>query len=157
MKALDKIQKVFSVHSLDNEIVFSNGTDTINLSYQELKSLLKELKQFIPKTKAIKKEAVNDIAIKLSEYLLTCIRNNNPKFNITDTTIKRWSNDIDKMIRIDKREPIEVAQVITFSQSNSFWKKNILSGTKLRKHFDRLWIEIKDKTDNTFNYKPPTL
>ena len=46
------------------------------------------------------------------------------------------------MIRIDKRDPKEIGRVIEWSQTNSFWQNNILSTAKLRKHFDKLALQM---------------
>ena len=45
---------------------------------------------------------------------------------------------IDKMIRIDKRDPLEIYQVIQWCQKDAFWNSNILSTMKLRQQYDKL-------------------
>ena len=60
-----------------------------------------------------------------------------------ERTVKSWAKDIDLMIRLDKRSPENIEQVIIFAQQDSFWFKNILSGSKLRKQFDRLGMNMK--------------
>ena len=50
----------------------------------------------------------------------------------------RWVLEMDRMLRIDKRDPAEVADVVDWVTDHDFWSANILSPTKLRKHYDRL-------------------
>ena len=59
--------------------------------------------------------------------------------------IKRWANDIEKMIRLDKRTPENIKSAILWALNDSFWQKNIWSGANLRKHYDKLEAEAKAK------------
>lgn len=52
--------------------------------------------------------------------------------------ILNWCEDIDKLIRIDKREPDLVLDVITWCQQDSFWAQNVKSAETLRKQFPKL-------------------
>lgn len=71
----------------------------------------------------------------LAEHLRDWIvSNGNRKPNITKT----WLQAIDRLIRIDGYTPAQIRQVIDWSQSDEFWQGNILSASKLRKHFDQL-------------------
>lgn len=72
----------------------------------------------------------------LSLRLLNRIRSGLPNFR--DPSIQAWASDIDKMMRLDKREPEEIAAVIDWCQNDSFWKSNILSTSKLRQKYDQL-------------------
>jgi hypothetical protein len=51
---------------------------------------------------------------------------------------------MDKILRIDKRDEKDIEEVIYFATSDSFWKANILSASKLRKQFDQLYIKMKN-------------
>lgn len=84
----------------------------------------------------------------LSEELARLILVNNPKNRELqegklDATVLRWAKDIDKMIRLDHREPREVAEVVRWCQKDSFWSQNILSGLKLREQYDKLILKMK--------------
>ena len=46
------------------------------------------------------------------------------------------------MMERDKRTPELIESVMRFSQSNDFWKGNILSPDKLRKNFDQLTVKM---------------
>lgn len=80
-------------------------------------------------------------AMTLSDGLLKCILYNNEKFRHTKETAKKWAQEIDRMLRIDKRTFDEVKAIIRFSQKDDFWKTNILSAKKLREKFDTLWMQ----------------
>jgi hypothetical protein len=86
-------------------------------------------------------------SLRLANGLLKCIIYNNQNFKRDEKTAERWARDIDLMIRLDKRTPKEIEAVIRYSQSDQFWKSNILSGATLRKQFDRLWIKAKSDHD----------
>ena len=75
----------------------------------------------------------------LSLHLFNGIRSNDSKAKEPD--LQKWASEIDKLIRIDKRTPEEIAKVIEFSQSDSFWKSNILSTATLRKQFPKLFLK----------------
>ena len=85
-------------------------------------------------------------------YLLKKIRANNPKAK--EPNMQEWARDIDRILRIDKRTPAELAKVIDWCQADPFWLKNILSPAKLRKHFDRLQLALNDAPAHE---KPVTL
>ncbi len=50
---------------------------------------------------------------------------------------KQWA-DMDKLLRIDKRDPQEVSAVIEWCQRDAFWNVNIRSTFKLRQKYDQL-------------------
>lgn len=91
-------------------------------------------------------------ADKLAYYLYDLIvKKLNPtsfKSKVRITTCKKWSEDIVKLLRIDGAEVLAVKAVIDFAISDNFWRTNIWSGYKLRKHFDRLYMQIKEKKSN---------
>lgn len=83
----------------------------------------------------------------LAKTLLEQITLNLPDFKpsrngVRDQTLQRWSADIDKMIRIDKRSVCAIWNMIIWCQADDFWFPNIQSGTKLRKQYDRLAAQI---------------
>ena len=76
----------------------------------------------------------------LSKYLFDLIEKRNPNFKKPD--LQSWAYEIDKMIRIDKRDPQNIGAVINWCQQNEFWQNNVLSTTKLRKQFDQLFLKM---------------
>lgn len=77
----------------------------------------------------------------LATLLLTEHRKIDEKFLVgkEESSIQRWADDIEKLIRIDNRTPEEIRSVILWTQSpGCFWASNILSGAKLREKFPTL-------------------
>jgi hypothetical protein len=60
-----------------------------------------------------------------------------------EETIKRWAQDIEKLIRIDKKSPENIGKVIMWVKTpGNFWFHNIESGMKLRKQYERLYGQM---------------
>jgi hypothetical protein len=72
----------------------------------------------------------------LAALLLEKILLRLPKFKKPD--IQKWAGEVDRMIRLDDRTPEEITKVIQWCQAETFWRKNILSTSKLREKFDQL-------------------
>jgi len=94
-------------------------------------------------------EVGDNICIELSILLREKILKNNPSARVPDNNaIKKWAVHVDRMIRIDERDPADIEEHIIFSQWHHFWKKNILSTKKLRDQYDRLTLEMQSN-DNS--------
>ena len=76
----------------------------------------------------------------LSELLFDEILKNNP--NQKKPNLQTWAKDIDRMIRLDNRNPDDIRKIIVWAQGDTFWKSNILSAVKLRQHFDKLYLKM---------------
>lgn len=88
----------------------------------------------------------------LATLLLTEHRKMDEKFLVgkEHITTQRWAADIDKLIRLDKRTPDEIRNVILWCQSpGCFWAPNILSGSKLRDKFATILGQSKMKSAAT--------
>jgi len=92
----------------------------------------------------------DSIEYKISLYLFKKIREHNPQ--AIKPNIQSWAKDVDLMIRRDKRKPEMIEKIIDWCQKDDFWHKNILSIAKLRKQFDRLILDVKDKKGNVVNW-----
>lgn len=86
------------------------------------------------------KSAASADASALSSLLLNSIKDLNPEFKEPD--LNSWSSEIDKMIRIDKREAENIRKMISWISKDLFWQKNILSAAKLRKQYDQIWMKM---------------
>jgi hypothetical protein len=78
---------------------------------------------------------------KLAMFMRQCILSNLPKAKVPKPTpegLRRWTYDIDLMMRIDCRSPDEIRELIDWSHRDPFWKANILSPGKLREKWDTL-------------------
>ena len=89
----------------------------------------------------------NSTEFQLSLHLYNLVNKN---FNIKKPNLQTWATHIDKIIRIDGRSAEEVKRVIDWSQQDDFWKQNIRSTTKLRKHYAQLCMKM--NTDKNFQY-----
>ncbi|MDU0963588.1 MAG: hypothetical protein E7A67_01075 [Peptostreptococcus anaerobius] len=97
-----------------------------------------------PLTRRKKKEEIlysqNSDEFRLSNLLYELIKKNNPKFK--QPNLNNWCGYVDKMLRIDRRSVADIETVIRWCQQDDFWHKNILSTDKLRKQFDKLYMNI---------------
>lgn len=142
------------------EILASTSGDT-QLVPQEIHTKDTITKDTITKESVAGPKRPSDDALILGEGLLKCILYNNEKFRHDKKTVGRWAEEIDRMIRIDKRTFDEVKAMIRYAQADSFWRTNILSAKKLREKFDTLWMHSKrpagnQKTKKIFFTTKPT-
>jgi len=79
----------------------------------------------------------------LSAFFFDELKKINPQHKEPD--LKKWAKDLDRMIRLDKRNPEEVKEIIVWALNDPFWRKNMLSPEALRKQYDRLWIAKHEK------------
>ena len=122
------------------------GTQQATNSYIRSKEVKKkELKDNSPKsTKRI--YDVDSIHYQLAEYLFEEMKKNNPEARKPD--FHKWANDIRLMMEIDNRKEEQVRNMITWSQSNDFWKGNILSAKKLRDKYDQMKVQANQSYKN---------
>ena len=96
----------------------------------------------------IENERLKDIEI-LSNHLWNCIiKHVNPpvfKNKNKKLTIEKWISEIDKLNRIDGILFKDIYDVITWALQDDFWQNNIWSGAKLRKQYDKLYVQMKKK------------
>lgn len=85
-----------------------------------------------------------------THYKIACalkdfIMKNNPKHApITESNLQSWANEARLMMEVDHRTKGDIWKVMKFSQTDDFWKSNILSMGKLRKQFDQLTLRAKN-------------
>jgi DNA-binding transcriptional ArsR family regulator len=82
--------------------------------------------------------------IEILELLKKSLRSLKADYRITASQEKNWSLDIDKILKIDKRDPNEVKQIVTWVAGDKFWAPNIKSGSKLRNQYDSLAIKMNE-------------
>lgn len=89
----------------------------------------------------------NSDEIKIVDFFINKLKELNPKIRVPDTLAKKqkWAADIDKLLRIDKRDKHEVCEVISYVVADDFWKSNVLSPDKLRKQYDRLVLKMQQQ------------
>lgn len=85
----------------------------------------------------------------LAEHLREEIRTHTPRIADrypTPGKLAGWAKDLDKLVRLDGAAPEEVRRVITWAHRGDprgFWRGNLLSGAKVREHFDRLLVQAR--------------
>jgi hypothetical protein len=89
-------------------------------------------------------------ALRLSERLADLVLKNNAGnteliASKRQATVARWGADIERIHRLDGQPWEHIEAVIDWSQADSFWAPNILSGTKLRKQFNQLFAKMAAK------------
>ena len=86
----------------------------------------------------------------LSQYLFSKMLQNNPEAKKPNYQL--WADYIRKMVELDGRTPQQVQGMIDWSQSDEFWKTNILSAKKLREKYD----QMKVTANANYKKKPKT-
>ena len=96
----------------------------------------------VKKSKNVKKKEYTSESdeFRLSEFLLSLILERKPDFK--KPNLQTWAIYIDRMIRLDKRKPERIREVIQWCQHDSFWQDNVLSTKKLREKFDQLEMKM---------------
>lgn len=102
-------------------------------------------------------------AYRLCELLRGLILTNNPTARVrhfSDADAGKWAGDMQRLIRIDGRDPPDIERVIRWCQSDDFWMANILSPGKLRQKWDTLWMQMqrptKEERNVPANLRPPS-
>jgi hypothetical protein len=98
--------------------------------------------------------APSEAGLRLAQMLKGYILQNNPQAKATEGQVQKWALEADRMVRLDGRTHQQIADLIDFSQKDSFWLTNILSMGKLRKHFDQLTNQRKRKQQASPNSGP---
>ena len=66
--------------------------------------------------------------------------------------LQRWAQDIDYLIRIDKRNPMDIIRLFQWTQRNDFWVANIRGPRKLREKWDTIELQMqRDKPKQVQN------
>jgi len=85
----------------------------------------------------------NSVEFQLGKFLLEKIILRKTDFKKPD--LQLWARHIDYIIRLDKRPPDEIREVIVWCQADRFWQNNILSPLKLRQQYDQLFLKMGKK------------
>lgn len=93
----------------------------------------------------IKKVKYKDKHLALAKLLEKLIKENKPDYIFAGGHLDKWADEIRLMEEKDKRDLNKVSVIIGWALNHSFWKTNILSGSKLRKQFDKLEIQRKEE------------
>lgn len=75
-------------------------------------------------------------AEKLAHFFFEKIKERNPECK--EPNLKKWTQEMDLLLRIDKRAIDNVKKLIEWASKDSFWKNNCLSPSTLRKNYDQM-------------------
>lgn len=90
----------------------------------------------------------------LATFFFNQILKNDPKRS--KPNMQKWSDDIRKMIELDKRDKKEVGELMRWVQQDDFEKANVLSPSKLRTRYTSLLLKMNNpRSSNVTNFKPP--
>jgi hypothetical protein len=67
---------------------------------------------------------------------------------LTEKEKETWIKTIDLMIRVDKRSIEDIEALIDWFPTHSFWSQPIQSPTSLRKHFDKMFSQMRPPVTN---------
>jgi hypothetical protein len=90
----------------------------------------------------------DSVEYRLAFLLRSEILKNLPDARVPQNTpegLSNWCIEIGRMIRLDKRKPEEIAFLIRWAQSDSFWRANILSPKKLRDKWETVKLQAQRK------------
>lgn len=88
---------------------------------------------------------VEPLANRLADWIE---RNGSKRPKITP----EWLRELERMHRIDGREIEAIEAMIDWSQQDSFWRGNILSPKKLRKHYDTMRLRQDGNTGGAMGW-----
>lgn len=81
-------------------------------------------------------------ASELCKFFIEKIKEINPKFK--DPNLGKWEKEFDCIIDRDKRDAHDLYAMITWVFSNPFWRTTCLSPSNLRKHYDRIYMQMQE-------------
>jgi len=141
VKSVEQTSTKSTVNVNDNVNVSVNDNVTVNVKDIKYKNiLLSELKN-----SDVPNQNYYDITI----AFYNLFKANLKELGINTTTISKakgkWIDNIRLLIEIDKRTQEEIREVFDLLKTDKFWRKNILSTSKLREKFEKLLIESRTK------------
>lgn len=122
-------------------------------SKTSVKNFQELVKKTTPSKDTITKETIqkkvsplfleDSIEFRCAQGMYKVLLHEHPKMK--PPNLQKWAQEFDRMIRLDNRTFEEIVDMIRFARGDPFWKKNILSPEKLRKHWDKLHFEKKEQ------------
>ena len=76
----------------------------------------------------------------LADFFYKEILKNNPNYKVPN--LQKWSDDIRKLIELDKRDKKEISMLMRWVQQDDFEMSNVLSPAKLRSRYDALVMKM---------------
>ncbi|AMQ06769.1 hypothetical protein [Sporosarcina psychrophila] len=90
----------------------------------------------------------------LADFFYKEILKNDPKRK--EPNLQTWSDDIRKMIELDKRDKKEIGELMRWVQQDEFERANVLSPSKLRTRYTSLLLKMKKPSfpSNVHQFEP---
>ena len=94
-----------------------------------------------------KRYSDDSFEIKCVNYLIKSVKDEmaSAKVPSSDQQIDKWCDNIEKMVRLDKRSQDDIYNTLVFARTDSFWKVNIRSTSKFREKYETLYLQSKNK------------
>jgi hypothetical protein len=100
------------------------------------------MKNSLPPGEALSKvcKPVAQEAKDTADWLWSQVKERYPFLKQPDLYI--WSQEIEKIHRLDGKDWQMIKMVTYWSQNDPFWRQQIRSGANLRKHFETMMIKV---------------
>jgi len=125
-----------------------SSTDTqVRLGKNNIDISSSETADAVPDKEPLKKKSVaiflpESEQYQLASFLAKKITERIPGKSFPERTVQSWAADMDKLNRLDGHTWDDIASVLDFGQTDSFWQTNILSGGTFRKQYDKLYLKM---------------
>jgi Domain of unknown function (DUF4373) len=137
------IDDIFGVNDDINPSPRKQNDGKSTQSKEKVKESKKKEKEKESKGKETNGPKFETCDMEMAQQLFSRILENNE--NAKKPNLESWSNEFRLMREVDHRTEEQIRYLIDWTQSDSFWKGNILSPAKLRKQFDQLAIKVKEQ------------
>lgn len=119
------------------------GPEKYHPTYIESKEDIKEDISLVATGVALSADADEIIS-----FFIKKLEERKPDIKLPDNY--KWHQEIERMIRIDKRDPKKIKAMIEWIHKDPFWSSNILSPKKLREQYDQIELQAirKSQTNN---------
>lgn len=158
----EMLQSNTDVTKGNGEVIKSNTDIDIEKDIDKDKEDISMSQQSSDEDKPIKPEyefGEDSTEIALARFMINEMLRVKPDSKVPKSDVKslqNWAKHIDYMIRLDKREPRQIAELFRWAQNDTFWVANIRSPQKLRKQWDTLELrrarEKKPKQNDNIAY-----
>lgn len=101
------------------------------------------------RTEYEKRYSDESFEIKCVRYLIKSITDEMPsaKVPVSDEQVDKWCDNIEKMVRLDKRSQDNIYSTLVYARTDDFWKANIRSTSKFRDKYETLYLQMKNKKE----------
>ena len=129
---------------VNNERTTSEQQVNTNKNVKNVRNINKEIR-----TEYEKRYSNESFEFKCVRYLVKSITDEMPSAKVpaSDEQIDKWCDNIEKMVRLDKRSQDEIYSTLVYARTDDFWKANIRSTSKFREKYETLYLQMKKKKE----------